>query len=50
MSRSSEQNIAEMVLANELVNLKLSEINSKLESLSEEPAIEGVHFTAFAIR
>ena len=28
----------------------LSEINAKLESLSEEPAIEGVHFTAFAIR
>ena len=28
----------------------LSEINTKLESLSEDPAIEGVHFTAFAIR
>ena len=28
----------------------LSEINGKLESLSEDPAIEGVHFTAFAIR
>ena len=28
----------------------LHEINSKLESLSEDPAIEGVHFTAFAIR
>ena len=28
----------------------LSEINAELESLSEEPAIEGVHFTAFAIR
>ncbi len=35
MSRSSEQNIAEMVLANELVNLKLSEINSKLEKIWE---------------
>ena len=28
----------------------LSEINLKLEILNEEPAIEGVHFTAFAIR
>ena len=28
----------------------LSEINLKLEMLSEDPAIEGVHFTAFAIR
>ena len=27
----------------------LSEINTKLESLSEDPAIEGVHFTAFAL-
>ena len=28
----------------------LLEINLKLEMLSEDPAIEGVHFTAFAIR
>ena len=28
----------------------LNEINAKLENLSEDPLIEGVHFTAFAIR
>ena len=28
----------------------LYEINEKLENLSEDPLIEGVHFTAFAIR
>ena len=28
----------------------LYEINAKLENLSEDPLIEGVHFTAIAIR
>ena len=35
---------------NELAAKLLSEINLKLEFLSEKPAIEGVHFTAFAVR
>ena len=34
----------------ELSEILLLEINLKLENLAEEPAIEGVHFTSFAIR
>ena len=34
----------------ELSETLLLEINLKLEDLNEEPAIEGVHFTSFAIR
>ena len=34
----------------ELSETLLLEINLKLENLNEEPAIEGVHFTSFAIR
>ena len=34
----------------ELAAKLLYEINLKLELLSEKPAIEGVHFTAFAVR
>ena len=50
IAETPEQDARTKIGKKHLAQKLLSEINAKLESLSEEPAIEGVHFTAFAIR
>ena len=50
IAETPEQDARTKIGKENLAQKLLSEINGKLESLSEDPAIEGVHFTAFAIR
>ena len=50
LSETPEESARTKEGKNELAAKLLSEINLKLEFLSEKPAIEGVHFTAFAVR
>jgi len=50
LSETPEESARTKKGKNELAAKLLSEINLKLEFLSEKPAIEGVHFTAFAVR
>ena len=50
IAETPEEDARTKIGKEKLAHTLLSEINSKLESLSEDPAIEGVHFTAFAIR
>ena len=50
LSETPEESARTKKGKDELAAKLLSEINLKLEFLSEKPAIEGVHFTAFAVR
>ena len=50
IAETPEENARTKQGKEKLAEKLLYEINSKLESLSEDPAIEGVHFTTFAIR